>query len=142
MAECTNLDLRKAREARKMPRWQLAQQLGVSADTIERWERGEVKPEPDDVDRMGEALQAPDLWHQWMLSNCESYRKRYLGVETLALPVSVMRLRQAMEEALAMMNPVEQDVIDGRLDDQRLKESFSQALKLLIAALTDTAQKI
>ena len=142
MAECTNLDLRKAREARKMPRWQLAQQLGVSADTIERWERGEVKPEPDDVDRMGEALQAPDLWHQWMLSNCESYRKRYLGVETLALPVSVMRLRYAMEDALAMMNPVERDVIDGRLDDQRLKESFSQALKLLIAALTDTAQKI
>lgn len=142
MAECTNLDLRKAREARKMPRWQLAQQLGVSADTIERWERGEVKPEPDDVDRMGEALQAPDLWHQWMLSNCESYRKRYLGVETLALPVSVMRLRHAMEDALAMMNPVERDVIDGRLDDRRLKENFSQALKLLIAALTDTAQKI
>ena len=142
MAECTNLDLRKAREARKMPRWQLAQQIGVSADTIERWERGEVKPEPDDVDRMGEALQAPDLWHQWMLSNCESYRKRYLGVETLTLPVSVMRLRHAMEDALAMMNPVERDVIDGRLDDQHLKSSFSQALKLLIAALTDTAQKI
>ena len=142
MEECTNIALRKAREARKMPRWQLAQQIGVSADTIERWERGDGKPEPDDVDRIGEALRAPDLWHQWMLSNCDSYRKRYLGVETLALPVSVMRLRCAIEDALAVINPVERDVIDGQIDDKGLKNRCADALKILIAASADTAQKI
>ena len=49
MAECTGLDLRKARDAQKMPRWQLGQMIGVSEDTIRRWEMDEIRPEPDDV---------------------------------------------------------------------------------------------
>ena len=53
MAECTNIELRKAREAKALTRWQLGNLLGVSESTIERWERGEVVPAPDVADLVG-----------------------------------------------------------------------------------------
>ena len=49
MAECTIADLQNARKAAKMPRWQAAQRMGVSEETVRRWETGETRPEPDDV---------------------------------------------------------------------------------------------
>ena len=52
MAEFTHLDLRREREARKMQRWKLADAVGVSEWTVERWEKGEVIPDPDDVGRI------------------------------------------------------------------------------------------
>ena len=43
MAEFTHNDLRSAREARKIQRWRLANELGVSEDTVRRWEIGETQ---------------------------------------------------------------------------------------------------
>lgn len=45
----------------KMPRWQLGQMIGVSEDTIRRWEMDEIRPEPDDVGAIEQALGLKDL---------------------------------------------------------------------------------
>ena len=142
MAEYTEKDLRKAREARNLSRWKLGELLGVSESTVERWETGETKPTPEDVDRLGEALSDSLMWHKWMLSNCESYRKRYIGCEDLALLGSVVRNRYALNGVTEMQDAIERDVMDGRLDDKALGDRYTLAIRAAIAALGDTLARI
>lgn len=142
MAEYTEKDLRKAREARNLSRWKLGELLGVSESTVERWETGETRPTPEDVDRLGEALSDPLMWHKWMLSNCESYRKRYIGCEDLALLGSVVRNRYALNGVTEMQEAIERDVMDGHLDDKALGDRYAQAIRAAIAALGDTLARI
>ena len=142
MAEYTRIDLRKAREAHDLSRWKLGELLGVSESTVERWESGETKPTPDDVDRIGEALKEPMMWHRWMLSNCDSYRKRYIGCEDLALLGSVVRTRYALSGVTGLQEAVERDVMDGRLDDNALGKRYAEQLREAIAALSDGLARV
>ncbi len=83
MPECTYIDLENARLRLKIPRWKLAGSLGVSESTIARWENGEIRPDPDDVDRFATAVGDPTLWHRWMISTYDSYRRRYVDTVTV-----------------------------------------------------------
>lgn len=146
MAECTNIELRKAREAKALTRWQLGNMLGVSESTIERWERGEVMPSPDDIDRLGDSVGDPQLWHDWMLSNCESYRKRYRcdeAKDTVNTPMRVMRTRYAMEDLQGLQAQTERDAMDnGYVDDPALRKAYSDKLKAAIAVLAAALQDV
>lgn len=144
MAECTKMDLRKAREARKLARWELAQMMGVSEDTIERWENAKdtSTPTPDDVDRMGELLEDPTLWHRWMLSNVESYRKRYFDATDLSLPVSLQRLGYEIQDVMILHDKAVRDALDGRIDDPLLLEEYKKEMREMIAAASDSLSKL
>lgn len=143
MPECTNQDLRKAREAREdMPRWKLGSLIGVSESTIERWERGEVLPTPDDVDRIGEAVGDPTLWHRWMLSNVESYRRRYSETRNLSLPVAIMSVGHLVDDMRALQDEAERDAIDGKIDDPKTRIGYEQTLKSMIARCTDVLNQL
>ena len=121
---------------------ELAEKVFVTRQAVSRWETGETKPTPEDVDRLGEALSDPLMWHKWMLSNCESYRKRYIGCEDLALLGSVVRNRYALNGVTEMQDAIERDVMDGRLDDKALGDRYAQAIRAAIAALGDTLARI
>ena len=142
MAECTHLDLRKAREARGWPRWKLAKETGVSEDTVERWETGKSLPAPDDVDRIGDAVGDSTLWHRWMLSNCDSYRKRYIDATDLSLPVALQRMNFEMQDVQRLYEAVARDALDGRVDNQQLREKALHEIKELVAAATDAMSKL
>jgi transcriptional regulator with XRE-family HTH domain len=143
MPEFTHIDLKIAREAQRMPRWKLAQELNVSESTIERWESGETMPHPDDIDRIGEALGDPSIWHQWMLSNYESYRRRYIkGCFDNGLSVLMARLRFETGDLLKLHDSAERDSLDGKIDDPQLKTQYIKELKDLIAAATDVLQEL
>ena len=142
MAEYTGKDLRKARDARNLSRRKLGELIGASESTVERWEKGESKPTPEDVDRLGEALSEPLMWHNLMLSIYESYRKRYIGCDDLALLGSVVRNRYTLNGVVEMQEAIERDVMDGRLDDKALGDRYAQAIRAAIAALGDTLARI
>jgi len=142
LPECTNIDLENARSRRKMPRWKLATLLGVSESTVARWENGEVQPEPDDVDRFANAVGDVMLWHRWMLSNYESYRKRYFDTVDQSLPVSIARSRYEMEDVMRLHDRVERDALDGTIDDLHLKHAYTKEIKEAIVALSDTLQRL
>ena len=112
MSEFTNLDLKKAREAQKIPRWKLAAAVNVSESTLERWESGETMPHPDEVDRIADALGEPLIWHRWMLSTYDSYRRRYISSDDYSLPVMAMKLRHEMDDVRALQDALERDAID------------------------------
>lgn len=142
MAECTNQDLRKARDTAGFPRWKLGEMVGVSESTIERWETGEAKPMPDDVDRIGEAVGDGTLWHRWMLSNYDSYRRRYIGTDDLTLPVSAMRMRHGMGDVSKLQDAFERDAIDGRIDDPTLNARYTRELRAMVASATYLLQQL
>ena len=143
MAECTHLELRTLRDARKMARWQLANEVGVSEDTIERWETGKSTPTPEDVDRIGEVLEDPGLWDRWMFSNYDSYRKRYpRGQQYSGLIASVLGVRHSLGSVIALQDCAEKDVIDGIFDDKELQERYIAQMDEGIASLTKAKTEI
>lgn len=143
MPEFTNKDLKTAREARKMPRWQLGELVGVSESTIERWETGETQPQPDDIDNIGSALGDDTLWHRWMLSHYDSYRKRYIkGNGSCGLLGSIMAIKYEMQDVLALQEQVERDSIDGRIDDPELRARYAKELKEASAAIASGLQRL
>ncbi len=142
MPECTHIDLENARLRRKTPRWKLAGSLGVSESTIARWENGEIRPEPDDVDRFANAVGDPTLWHRWMLSTYDSYRRRYVACLDQPLPVSISRSKYEMSDVMALQEQAGRDALDGTIDDPKLKAAYGKEIKEAIAALTDTLQRL
>lgn len=132
--------LREARDSVNLTRDQLAFHVGVSRETIHRWESGKNQPTPDDVDRIGEVVKDRTLWHRWMLESEPSYAKRYTGAECLMLPISVMRVRHALADVLEYQEAMERDAMDGKLDDKQLTAAYGDCLRAAIAKLSDAAQ--
>ena len=142
MSEFTNLDLKKAREAQKIPRWKLAAAVNVSESTLERWESGETMPHPDEVDRIADALGEPLIWHRWMLSTYDSYRRRYISSEDYSLPVMAMKLRHEMDDVRALQDALERDAIDGYVDDEPLLNRAITELQQMIQAGSELLQRL
>lgn len=143
MAENGHILLREARDLRAMTREQLGWHVGVSHDTIRRWETGESQPTSSDVDRMGEVLRDATLWHRWMLATDPPYARRYGGgAEALALPASFMRVRYAIEDVQTYQNAMERDALDGKLDDPKMKAAYSDCVRAAIASLSEAAQHL
>lgn len=141
MAEITNSDLQKLREALKMPRWKVAQEIGISEDVLRRWETGEVRPDPDDVDKLERIYKADHLWYMWMRSTYESFRARYPDIDGDSLPVSLMRVRHEMSDVSGVQDRAERDSIDGRLDDPILKQRYVKELEDLMGAIQRVLDK-
>lgn len=59
MADITNRELQAAREAAGLYQYQVAHLMHVSEDVISRWERGETKPDPDQVDALEKLYKTP-----------------------------------------------------------------------------------
>ena len=142
MSEFTNLDLRKAREAQKMPRWKLAAAGNVSESTLERWESGETMPHPDEVDRIADALGESMIWHRWMISTYDSYRRRYISADDYSLPVMAMKLRHEMDDVRALQDALERDAIDGHMDDEPLLNRSITELQEMIQAGSELLQRL
>lgn len=143
MTEFGGNELRKARENAGIRQWQIASEIGVCEALVGRWERGEAFPSPDDVDRLEIAYKVPGLWHKWMLSNCDSYRRHYRGVDETTAEGSVLRGRCAIEDVMCLQSAIERDVSeDGRIDNPINRDKYEEVLRKAIACLTDTLARI
>lgn len=139
MAEFTHVELMAARKARFPARWQLAQLVGVSEDTIERWETGKQRPEPDDVWNIEKATGATGIWHKWMLSHYDSYRATHSDLpDDEGLTNNIVRMKYELRDVEALIEYAERDALDGKLDDVETRRKFVKELPEAIAA----AQKV
>jgi transcriptional regulator with XRE-family HTH domain len=138
MPEFTYLDLRKARESRKLTRWQLANKIGVSEDTVERWETGKQSPTPDDVGHVENALDARAelLWARWMYSNVESYRERNARPQVSELLAAVVSVKFELADVQNLEESLERDAIDGHIDDEELRAKAMKEIDEAQASLT------
>ena len=143
MPEFAPTDLKAARVRSKKLQYAVAADCGVSERTIQRWESGDLQPEPDDVDRYAAACEDATLWHRWMISHYDSYRRRYIGgVAFDSLAASMSKLRFEMDDVLQLYGRAERDGQDGAIDDPQPKTAFTKELKDLVSAASALLQKV
>lgn len=135
MAECTKLDLRKARESAHLTRWQAAQLFGVSEDSIRRWEDPTQKtmPAPVDVSRMEETYRADGLWWRWMRSNDDAFRDRLPAMPDLELPGAILRLFAEISDLDRLQHELMRDGADGEISDPQLLDKSLNEVEDVVA---------
>lgn len=143
MAEFTHIELRAARESRKIPRWKLAEEVGTSEDTIERWETGKQLPGPDDIGNIERILKEPGLWHKWMLSHYDSYRERYTDVPDVGhMTAEVVRMRHEILDLMPLFDGIERDTLNGEFNEPELWRMFKKESLEAMAAIQQTVDRI
>lgn len=143
MAEFTCKELRIERDKRDIKRWQVAEALGVSTDTIGRWESGEAKPEPDDIDKLEKLYNSPGMWHKWMMSHYDSYRERYSDapdVEHLSAVIASVKFE--LNDVLDINDDMERDALDGKIDNEAMKQKYLKEISEGMAALQKAREVI
>lgn len=144
-AEYTKSDLRKARENANLPRWKASQELGVSEDTLKRWEDPTEKAVPTsaDVNRMERVYDAPGLWYAWMYSNDEGFRDHFPAVQMdFGQAMAIVNLRHQVADVLALQDAMERDAMDGHIDDIKTKDRYLSELDDVQAAIAQLKDKI
>jgi len=126
-----------------LPRWKVAAEIGVSEDTLERWEKGETNPHPDDVDKIEKILKTPGLWHNWMRSNFDSYRERYGEVPNGDhMTVMVSQTRYELTDMFPLLDIMERDTLNDEYDEPEKWKMFRQKAPKVIAALQQVLNRI
>lgn len=136
MADITCEGLRHAREASGLYQYQAAHLMHVSEDTLGRWERGEVIPTPDEVDKLEKLYKAPGLWYGWMRYHYRSFRDRYPeNPENAALALSMVNAKYEMADLMAKQDAVIRDALDGKIDNVQDFEAYKKDAKDAHAAI-------
>lgn len=143
MAEFTNIDLRAARESRKIKRWELANEVGVSEDTIYRWESGAQRPDPDDIGNIERIFNEPGLWHKWMMSHYDSYRERFTNIHDVdGLTGTVVQMKHEMLDVMPLIDLAERDTLNGEFDDPVTWKKLKKEIPEAIAAMQKVLERI
>lgn len=126
-----------------MTQWQAAQAVGVSESTIARWESGEASPDPEDVDALEGIYKATGLWHRWMRSHYDSYRKRYPEeAANRDLSLAIVNIRHQMEDVRELQDAAERDAMDGRIDNPQTAARYTKELRELQASVSEALEKM
>ena len=136
MADITNKELQTAREAAGLYQYQVAHLKHVSEDVISRWERGETKPDPDQVDALEKLYNAPGLWYGWMRFQYKSFRDRYPDDPgNAALALSMVNAQYEVRDMVQKQEEVIRDALDGKIDNEKAFAEYIKEAKEAHAAL-------
>lgn len=136
MADITNRELQAAREAAGLYQYQVAHLMHVSEDVISRWERGETKPDPDQVDALEKLYKTPGLWYGWMRFQYKSFRDRYPDDPgNAALALSMVNAQYEVRDMVQKQEEVIRDALDGKIDNERAFADYIKEAKEAHAAL-------
>lgn len=135
-ADITNRELKTAREAAGLYQYQVAHLMGVSEDTVSRWERGDVKPTPEDVSALEKLYKAHGLWYGWMRYNYPSFRERYPeDPGNAALALSMVNAKYELADLLEKQEGAIRDALDGKIDDEKAFAAYLMEAKEAHAAI-------
>lgn len=117
----------------------------MSEETLKRWELGRQLPTPDDVGNIERVLDMRDqsLWHRWMMSHYDSYRER-----NTTLPIrdnlleNVVRTKHEILDAIALLEKIERDAVDGVIDEPELWQALQRELVDAKDAIRQMVNKI
>jgi transcriptional regulator with XRE-family HTH domain len=126
-----------------MPRWKLANEIGVSEDTIERWENDKGHPEPDDVDNIERALDIPGIWHKWMRSRYDSYRGRFKDIPVDDnLTEAIVRMKHELSDIVPHLETIERDALSGEFNDLETWRKYKKEASEAMAAIQQTLDRL
>ena len=136
--------LKAARVKAGLTQLQVAAMLSVSVDQVKRMEYGTWVPEMSDVDLLEEQLHEPGLFRRWARAQFPEISKHFGASDgrDYGLLGAIVNTKHQMNDVLALHERVEQDALDGRIDDPILREKYERELQEARQAIDASLQKI
>ena len=130
---CT--DLRKWREAQQISAADLAERISCTTETLYRYESGKIKPNPDVMWQICDALGDTDVWTNWMRTEYPaSYGRKHPAIATTDMKTALMNAFTEIEEAAELRKAAIKDGADGRIDDDDLGKAIEKEFTEMIQA--------
>lgn len=144
MSDTAQQILKAARVKAGLTQLQVAAMLSVSVDQVKRMEYGTWIPEMSDVDLLEEQLHEPGLFRRWARAQFPEISKHFGASDgrDYGLLGAIVNTKHQMNDVLALHERVEQDALDGRIDDPILREKYEQELQEARQAIDASLQKI
>lgn len=121
MAVFSGSDLKKWREAQGISAADLAERISCDTTTIYRYESGKLKPNPDVMFEICEALGDVDKWTNWMRTEFPcSYGRMHPETAPYSLAGALMSMYAEMSDVMDIEIDAMRDGSDGRIDDPAL----------------------
>lgn len=135
MAVFAGRDLKKWREEQQMSAADLAERISCDTTTIYRYESGKLKPDPNVMFEICEALGDVDRWTIWMRTEYPtSYGRMHPETTPFNLPGALMSMYAEMADVLDIQREVLRDGADGTINDPELAEELQRQVTEMIQA--------
>ena len=135
MAVFAGRDLKKWREEQQMSAADLAERISCDTTTIYRYESGKLKPDPNVMFEICEALGDIDRWTIWMRTEYPtSYGRMHPETTPFNLPGALMSMYAEMADVLDIQREVLRDGADGIINDPALAEELQRQVTEMIQA--------
>lgn len=144
MSDSAQQILKMARQSHHLTQLQVAAMLSVSVDQVKRMEYGTWIPEMSDVDLLEEQLHEPGMFRRWARAQFPEISKHFGASDgrDYGLLGAIVNTKHQMNDVLALHERVEQDALDGRIDDPILREKYERELQEARQAIDASLQKI
>lgn len=130
---CT--DLRKWRETQQISAADLAERISCTTETLYRYESGKIKPNPDVMWQICDALGDTDVWTNWMRTEYPaSYGRKHPSIATTDMKTALMNAFTEIEEAAELRKAAIKDGADGKIDDDDLGKAIEKEFTEMIQA--------
>ena len=133
MAVFSGIDLKKWREAQGISAADLAERISCDTTTIYRYENGKLKPNPDIMFEICEALGDVDRWTTWMRTEYpRSYGRIHPETSSFNLSGALMSMFAEIQDVLDIEREALRDGSDGRINDPELAARIQKEVTEMI----------
>ncbi len=139
MAVFAGSDLKKWRESQGISAADLAERISCDTTTIYRYESGKLKPNPDIMFQICEALGDVDRWTSWMRTEFPtSYGRIHPETSSYSLSGALMSMYAEMGDVLEIEREALRDGADGRINDPE----FADRIRKEVTEMIQSAQRV
>ncbi len=125
MAVFAGLDMKKWRESQNVSAADLAERISCDVTTIYRYESGKIRPDPDVMYEICDALGDVDKWTTWMRTSYPlSYARVHPETVQNTLQGALMKMYAELQDVIDMQREVLKDGSDGSIDNRILAEQI------------------
>ena len=133
MAVFSGIDLKKWRDEQKISAADLAERISCDTTTIYRYESGKIKPDPDTMYELCNALGDVDVWTTWMRTEYpRSYGRVHPETSGLNIQGALLSMFAEIEDVKRLQHEAMRDGADGQIDDKILAESIQKEVTEMI----------
>lgn len=133
MAVFSGIDLKKWREAQGISAADLAERISCDTTTIYRYESGKLKPNPDVMFQICEALGDIDRWTSWMRTEYPtSYGRMHPETAAFSLPGALMSMYAEIADVMELERETMRDGADGVISNTALEAKIRKEVTDMI----------
>lgn len=133
MAVFAGSDLKKWRESQGMSAADLAERISCDTTTLYRYESGKLKPNPDVMFQICEALGDIDRWTSWMRTEYPtSYGRMHPETAVFSLPGALMSMYAEIADVMELERETMRDGADGVISNTALEAKIRKEVTDMI----------